>query len=997
MDQFVPSIKQKYKGKLINREDQWPPLHSNKLATFQLVERERSEGEEDVFYHSRWRHTFYDNVRRSPIAYADLFKGTTEGRVRKVLVEGDAGMGKTTLGYSICEDWSCDKLFQEYELILFLPLRLNEVASADSLFALLWLLQPDQSICESVAKQLEEQKGDRVLIIADGWDASKRQLEEGSFMYQLLFELLPLVSVLVTSQPYDRFSPQTSRPLLFDRSVEIHGFSNEDIKEFIKSEFTSDEEKGIRLLAQLESNPLAESMCSIPLNCALVCHLWRSLEYSLPTTMTQLYTKIILNEILCNVHEQENVVSLPDFSALPEDLQPSFCQLCEFAFKALEQHKIVFSQEELVMMSSLSGVLASYETILCFGLLQPIETHASHGNEASFNFPHFTIQQFLAALYLEKTPNKVLDHQYIFSHFPMVWRFLNGITFSIPKVAKTHPDTHLTGFNLGILHSNYIMAQLPFYQCLLEAQNDTIVRSVTWSCYPQLSYCHLYTSYDCAALLYVAVNMKISMEPVYLDLSNSGIRENQVRQLADILAKKEEGLPVKMLNLSGNNLGSECISDLFSRASASLSSLQYLNLTRNNIGAESLKAMLKSLRLELSHKPLEDSYLYSEGISYKAFPSLKSLCLKGSLTSDAVKMAELITMLVDALSTHSLDLSENNLGVPGASSLAKSISKLYYYDRNNTMLLYLNKTNLGDDGVRAFVESLEGMVRLNHLALSGNDMQSSAISVLADAICLGKIINHEYLDVSDNPLGLEGTVAVGRIISDSHHPSSINLSGCQLATPGSPPHKQATQSTGDLDSAELTVTDVAKRLCKMSKTASTISLNLNGNSFTGEGVNILASLMCLCPEMERLYCSNCGLTSDDIKQLLDKICSQVKSSTSVHFRNLSFLDLHNNEIDDNGVSLLIDHLPLLFPKLMGRVPGMLTGPTIKNNYIDLRNNPVSRLAKRRLEEKVKVSVVLKINYLIVVNCSNYYESWFNKSSAAVDRVCVIFTTVELQY
>ena len=43
--------------------------------------------------------------------------------VRKVLVEGDAGIGKTTLCTSVSEDWANGKLFQQFELLLLLPLR----------------------------------------------------------------------------------------------------------------------------------------------------------------------------------------------------------------------------------------------------------------------------------------------------------------------------------------------------------------------------------------------------------------------------------------------------------------------------------------------------------------------------------------------------------------------------------------------------------------------------------------------------------------------------------------------------------------------------------------------------------------------------------------------------------------------------------------------------------------------------------------------------------
>ena len=340
MDKFVPSIKKKYQDRLINRDKQWPPCHSNKLVKLELVEREKGEGSSANTQRGR-------EDKRTPLAYGDLFKEESGKKaVRKVLVEGDAGIGKTTLSTSISEDWSRDKLFKEYELLLLLPLRHKKVASAGSLPELLQLLHPSPGVCESVARYLEEGEGEKVVIIADGWDeVSESNRQEGSFLYQLLFETFPLMSVVVTSRP-SASGPLHRLPCI-DRFVVIKGFSKEDIKEYIKSEFPSDEKKAGDLLEQLESNPLVESVCSVPLNCAIVCHLWRCLEETLPSTMTQLYTKII---------------------ALPKDLQQSFWRLCEFAFQMLRKNQIVFSQEELVEF--LPQGLALEDKILCFGLLQ---------------------------------------------------------------------------------------------------------------------------------------------------------------------------------------------------------------------------------------------------------------------------------------------------------------------------------------------------------------------------------------------------------------------------------------------------------------------------------------------------------------------------------------------------------------------------------------------------------------------------------------------------
>ena len=282
-------MKGKYQERRINREKQWPPCHLDKLVRLELVEREKGEG----YSANTQRGSEKKAVKRTPLAYGDLFKVESgKRRVRKVLVEGDAGIGKTTLCIAVSEDWANGKLFQQFELVLLLPLRMKALASAGSLPELLQLLHPSPRLCDSVARYLEDEEGESVLIIADGWDElGESQQQEGSFLYQFLFgHRFCHISVVVTSRP-SASAPLHELPDI-DRFVEVCGFSKEHIVEYIQSEFTSNQGKADSLREQLEGNPLVESVCSVPLNCAIVCHLWRTLEEALPTTMTELYTKL---------------------------------------------------------------------------------------------------------------------------------------------------------------------------------------------------------------------------------------------------------------------------------------------------------------------------------------------------------------------------------------------------------------------------------------------------------------------------------------------------------------------------------------------------------------------------------------------------------------------------------------------------------------------------------------------------------------------------------
>ena len=128
VERFVDNLKKKYRSRLINREKQWPCRQSSRLVRLQFVHREEAEGSSTSIQRGK-------EDKRTPLAYCDLFKVESEKDepVRKVLVEGGAGIGKTTLTISLSEDWTYDKLFQEFELVLLLPLRHKKVASAGSL------------------------------------------------------------------------------------------------------------------------------------------------------------------------------------------------------------------------------------------------------------------------------------------------------------------------------------------------------------------------------------------------------------------------------------------------------------------------------------------------------------------------------------------------------------------------------------------------------------------------------------------------------------------------------------------------------------------------------------------------------------------------------------------------------------------------------------------------------------------------------------------------
>ena len=330
MEELPGSIKEKCHDvnlRLVRCEKRWPPSHSNRLVELELVVRGKGEN----YKLAIGKHT--------PIAYGDLLKVKGSRRIRKILIEGGAGMGKTSLCISVSEKWAYGTLFQEYQLVLFLPLYKQNMSSSN--FPSEWLHEFDPA----VASYMHEKKGKGVVIIADGWDRLDETLRlEGSFLHNFLFRNrnLGYITVIVTSRP------TASAPLhkgnLIDRFIEIDGFSAEGSIEYIQSEFPTNSMPNRELIEQLKSNPFILDICNVPLNSAIVCHLWRELKDLFPGTVTELCTEIILNVVFHNVQEGKEYTSICSpcniEDVVPDDLRDSWQHLCQLAFQLMKNEPI---------------------------------------------------------------------------------------------------------------------------------------------------------------------------------------------------------------------------------------------------------------------------------------------------------------------------------------------------------------------------------------------------------------------------------------------------------------------------------------------------------------------------------------------------------------------------------------------------------------------------------------------------------------------------------
>ena len=628
----------------------------------------------ELQYSSNLSQTEWSSIsRRVFIPYSSLFKGDHDKvkSGKRILIIGEAGIGKTMLCASIAEDWANGRHFQEFRMVILLLLNQRGVASAQDLPELLKnVYEFNNEMCSTAATYLMTNKKDNILIIADGWDeliACEFDPPQESFLYCLLFgDLLPssFLTVAVTS----RSVPVTQQSI--SQLFVVQGFSEETTKSYIQYEFSSNPEKLSYITEQLETNPLVESMCSVPLNLAMVCNLCQSYDDPLPSTMPELYDKLAWNLAQMKINstkEYESVLMLSNYQDLPGKLQQSWLGLCRLAFKRCHAD---FSQ--VVASNLLSSGLEP------FGLLKPV---TSGKDEVIFSFLHPAFRYYLASSYLMTLPQKVqlevIKNAGCIS--PMFYRFYLSLNKNVncdiilEIVKKLH-------------HSCKDMCLLSF-----ESKNEIVNEEVAKSLHVSGStiMLHSQNAYECMAMMHVLEKIK-QPSTVEINFHRCKLKAKQISKLASILGDQSSTIQVKGLDLSDNSLNNAIVVNFFSRAACALRSLEKLFLHSCGIGAKSLcavvnalaKASCKSLtQLNLSFNSFSVACLeyFRCHIDKDNLQKIEILILKGSLAEDF--SVSFLKSFATTLSTkcqclRRLDLSGNKLGDCNDQDLNAIVSQL---------------------------------------------------------------------------------------------------------------------------------------------------------------------------------------------------------------------------------------------------------------------------------------------------------------------------------
>ena len=708
---------------------------------------------------------------------------------KNVLVVGRPGIGKTLFSTKLFRLWASGEAFNgdqdhkaDFNVVFLVKFRrFNNNNAKLSLRDLLARAETVQSLDDAVWDFIKE-KPTKVLLIFDGLDEYSRKedikAQEDDLTYKNCVEEKMPISVLYNQLAEGKlFSGAsiltTTRPtavkcvlhVRFQRTVEILGFTSDDVKEYVENFTRGKPEVMEKMWEHIKSNINLFSFCYIPMNCFLICHCLLQIILSessqgaeLPTKMTDIYkmtVKIFLfnhNREGFSLKELERLKSThmyEPFDKFPEELKKMLNTLGEIAFKGIEEERLLFEPSEVSGLED-CGLLHKLPDVKPKALGDP--------PKSQFCFTHLTVQEFFAAKHLVDTKCKTRKKIERFVRknindgtWQVVLQFVAGLLKSssdifiklLPGLTKKTTERicskpeELT-FWPANREDKDLAVQL--CKCLYEI-NDEQQQPILQNKIEKIQFnavefrnCSL-APIDVAAVLHFLENAE---EVLFINLSFNQLRDLAAIEVRKIIVKRERKL--ESFNLSHNKLTDNGEKDLGEALKHSNCKLESLHLSFNKLTDNAAKDLGEALKhsncklksLDLSRNKLTDNAAKDVGEALKhSNCKLKSLGLRGNnLTDNAAKdLGEALKHSNCKL--ESLDLSYNNL----TDNAGKDLGEALKHSNCKLKSLGLRGNNLTDNAAKDLGEALNhSNCKLESLDLMYNNLTDNAATDLGEAL-----------------------------------------------------------------------------------------------------------------------------------------------------------------------------------------------------------------------------------------------------------------------
>ena len=374
--------------------------------------------------------------KRTPVDLEDLFEDRAlepngEAQpVRRLLLFGNAGSGKTSLTKKLAHDWALEAWGACFCVVYVLPMRdLNEMEStgefcrnvrsvADAILELCFPCREEEEYDALIWQIIDDLRRDSTLLIMDG-------LDEGNAKGNTFLDraLETKCHVLLSSRPYNMRENRKKVQV----EIECVGLSQSQLEAFVRSELPPPH--GEDLLRHLFANPIIQEFARVPITANILCFLWNErqsgrIDEVFETNLASLYRRMtnFVFRRFCRKFE------------LTVDRDSVFSALGCIALKALERGKIQIS-EDLVAEHGSSPALDEALKHVGFLLLKLEGMY--------YQFAHLSFQEYFGGTRLAEDLFKdgSVEQRHAM-HFVAANKFVekyeNTISFMVEAVCAQH-------------------------------------------------------------------------------------------------------------------------------------------------------------------------------------------------------------------------------------------------------------------------------------------------------------------------------------------------------------------------------------------------------------------------------------------------------------------------------------------------------------------------------------------------------------------------------
>ena len=956
---LIDSLRDDYtESKCSFDEDEWPPNQPKTVVNVALIHYKGSRTEQELIEISkRYKEgalavdelSHHSRVTKdiSKIFQPDFTNTADAKPLKLILIEGAPGIGKTVLAKRIAYLWAKKELLTDVNILFLLFLRDPELQNIKTTEQLIQYLSSKSLDEEEVKNCVQQVKELHVGIVMDGFDEYPIQLRKRSFIADLIRgKVFHNCTIVLTSRPNATINLHDK----VDRRVEILGFAQEERDVYISESLESPKQRK-QLQGYLKCQPIINGLVYVPLHLAVLLYLFK-IQIKLPETLTEMNESFILHTIYRSLTKNKLiptavVTAIESIKDLPEYVINIVNGLSKLAFMGLQNNRLVFTYREIKatcpeIEKDIPGAING------FGLLQVVQHFSKRGagTTVSFNFLHFTMQEFLAAFHVSDSTKISYEQQIslmektfwkgIYCFMWMMYVGINGVnsrTF-IQFLYKGQPDTNTGKLKLSSSVCNDKIKALHLFQCFMEAKSEKVPKEISNIFYNnEINFkgLRLLPHHISSLILYMS---KYSMQLEILNLRDCHIGDVGMSILEHYFtANKDKASSIKQIDLFGNNSvllwNVHCA--IFGHQK--LTKLNWASLRGVNV-EEILTVMDKNTTvqsLNLSENCFNDNdaeriaEVLSNNTTLKELDFSKNkITTKGAIAiSDCVCNNVKLQHLKISWNNHFMDTDHPNIDFSQriiSNTDTQIVTKLLCKSETVTKL-DLSQNRISDIGVGSISMCIESARSLREMDISRNKISNVGLKKITDALQLNRTV--KKLNISHNKISDSGLSAIGECLKSNSTLQEVNMSYNNISSKGIVAFSDYLK-----DNIALTKLTVSWNTCEtpLVLDGTNVFWYMSSKHFGDVGTTLISAFLWHKNIIQKLDISNNYITdngavaiSDYLKnastlQELNISHNKISSGMMNIFKALQMhaalqkIDISHNNITDDGVIAISEYL-----------------------------------------------------------------------------------------